>query len=95
MLLAKCEKDTSPEPKQLQGDLKPQGEETVHRFVNPYWQLDMAIRKSTEGKGGEFVVRGKLKNVSHRRLSVGRIDFLLSLFDPARRKASQRARRRG
>lgn len=67
---------------ELKESLKPVEGETVQRFVSPYWQLDFAISKAPQGKGGEFAIRGKLKNVSHRRLHVARIDFLLTMNDP-------------
>ncbi|MFL5331449.1 MAG: hypothetical protein ACJ8C4_21375 [Gemmataceae bacterium] len=92
-LLSRFEKVSSPEVKEeLKRDLKPAADETVCRFESPYWRLDLAIGRPTAGRpvdrrlvkggAGEFVVRGQMKNKSQHRLNVGRIDFLVSLFDP-------------
>lgn len=69
--------------KELKEYFKPVDGESVHRFISPYWLLDIAIMKSPQGKGAEFITRGRLRNVSHRRLNVARIEFLLNMQDPA------------
>ncbi|MBX7106838.1 MAG: hypothetical protein K1X57_22370 [Gemmataceae bacterium] len=82
-LMSKFENKTKESEKELKDRLKPGPDESVFRFVSPYWQLDLAVSSSSEGKGNDVVARGILKNISHRRLNVARIDFLVSLFDPA------------
>lgn len=81
-LLAEFEDKTETAQAELKERFQPAAGESVHRFVSPYWQLDIALSSSTQGKGNDVIARGALKNVSHRRLNVARIDFLLSLFDP-------------
>src|SRR5262249_46489124 len=38
-----------------------------------------------QAKAGEFAFRGKLKNMSHRRQNVARLEFKVWMTDPARR----------
>lgn len=80
-LLAKFWDETKDADKELKEHFQPVSGETVHRFVSPYWKLDLAVSPAASGKGNEVNVRGRLTNKSHRRLNVGRIDFLVSLSE--------------
>lgn len=83
-LLARFWDETASAQKELNEYFKPTDDESVYRFTSQYWHLDLALRRPVEGKGNEITVRGRLTNMSHRRLNIARIDFLLSLFDPSK-----------
>jgi hypothetical protein len=80
-LLATFWDETPQAQKELKEYFKPVDGESVHRFVSPYWHLDLAVSRAAQGKGNEFNVRGRLTNESHRRLNVARIDFLVSMAE--------------
>jgi hypothetical protein len=80
-LLATFWNETAQAEKELNEYFKPMDGESVHRFVSPYWYLDLAVSRAAQGKGNEFNVRGRLTNNSHRRLNIGRIDFLVSMSE--------------
>ncbi len=80
-LLARFWDETAKSEKELKEHFQPASGEAVFRFVSPYWQLDLALAPTTQGKGNEYSVRGRLTNKSHRRLNVARIDFMVSMSE--------------
>jgi hypothetical protein len=56
--------------------LKPEkGEVLAQRFKNANWQLDLAVSEKSGSKDANYILRGKLKNVSHRRMPPGQHYF--------------------
>jgi hypothetical protein len=76
---------------ELRESLKIKDDEAFGRFVSPYWLLDLAVARSTSGKAGELVFRGKLTNISDRRQNVAKIDFLVWLTDRTKDPSAQPA----
>ncbi len=81
LLLARFWDETAKSEKELKEHFQSASDEAVFRFVSPYWQLDLALAPTTQGKGNEYSVRGRLTNKSHRRLNVARIDFMVSMTE--------------
>jgi len=81
---AKFDADRAKVEKELREAFKAKDDETVGRFISPYWQLDLAVVRSASGKAGELIFRGKLTNISERRQNVSKIDFRVWLTDRER-----------
>jgi hypothetical protein len=81
---AKYAADKAKVDAELRESLKIKDDEAFGRFISPYWILDLAVARSTTGKAGELVFRGKLTNISERRQNVAKIDFLVWLTDRTR-----------
>lgn len=76
MMLAKFEAVTdAKELDEVKASLKPTRDEQFGRFVSPYWRLDLAVSRPRDAKAGELKFRGRIKNLSHKRQNVTRVDF--------------------
>jgi hypothetical protein len=70
--------------KELREYFKPKQGETFGRFISPYWQIDLAVRRSDrkDGKAGDHIFRGRIKNVSVRRQNIDKVEFKVFFQNP-------------